>query len=52
MDYRYFGRTGLRISEICLGTQTFGWTTGEADAHAMLDHYVGAGGNYLDAADS
>jgi aryl-alcohol dehydrogenase-like predicted oxidoreductase len=52
MNYRYFGRTGLRISEITLGTQTFGWTTGEADAHAMLDHYIDSGGNYLDTADS
>jgi aryl-alcohol dehydrogenase-like predicted oxidoreductase len=52
MNYRYCGRTGLKISEICFGTQTFGWTTGEADAHAMLDYYVGIGGNYLDTADS
>lgn len=52
MRYRYFGSTGLRISEIGLGTQTFGWTTGEAEAHAMLDHFVAQGGNYLDAADS
>lgn len=52
MNYRYLGRTGLRVSEISLGTQTFGWTTGEADAHAMLDRYVEQGGNYLDTADS
>ena len=52
MNYRYVGRTGLRISEISLGTQTFGWVTSEADAHAMLDYYIGMGGNYLDTADS
>jgi len=46
------GRTGLRISEISLGTQTFGWNTGETEAHAMLDRYVERGGNYLDTADS
>jgi len=52
MKYRYLGRTGLRISEISLGTQTFGWNTGEAEAHAMLDRYAERGGNYLDTADS
>lgn len=52
MNYRYLGRTGLRVSEISLGTQTFGWTTGETDAHAMLDRYIERGGNYLDTADS
>jgi len=52
MKYRCLGRTGLRISEISLGTQTFGWNTGEAEAHAMLDRYVERGGNYLDTADS
>jgi len=52
MKYRRLGRTGLRISEISLGTQTFGWNTGETEAHAMLDRYVERGGNYLDTADS
>jgi aryl-alcohol dehydrogenase-like predicted oxidoreductase len=52
MDYRYLGHTGLRISEISLGTQTFGWTTSERDAHAMLDFFSERGGNYLDTADS
>ena len=44
MNYRYLGRTGPRVSEISLGTQTFGWTTGETDAHAMLDRYIERGG--------
>jgi aryl-alcohol dehydrogenase-like predicted oxidoreductase len=52
MDYRYAGKTGLRISEIGFGTQTFGWTTDRKEAFEMLDHYVGLGGNYLDTADS
>ena len=52
MEYGYLGRTGLKISEISFGTQTFGWTTNEEDSHAMLDYYVGQGGNYLDSADS
>ena len=52
MKYRYLGKTGLEVSEISLGTQTFGWTTDADEAHKMLDQYVAAGGNYLDAADS
>jgi len=52
MNYKYLGRTGLRISGISLGTQTFGWNTNESDAHAMMDFYIERGGNYLDTADS
>jgi len=52
MKYRYFGTTGLKISEISFGTQTFGWTTGEEDAFSLLDYYTQEGGNYLDTADS
>src|ERR1700736_5879138 len=52
MDYRYLGKTGLRVSELCLGAMTFG-RENEADgkeSHAMLDHFVGAGGNFIDTA--
>ena len=52
MKYRYFGKTGLKISEISFGTQTFGWTTDEADSFSLLDRYIHEGGNYLDTADS
>jgi len=52
MDYRFLGRTGLKISAITLGAQTFGWSVAEEDAFKLLDHYLAAGGNYLDAADS
>jgi aryl-alcohol dehydrogenase-like predicted oxidoreductase len=52
MKYRYLGRTGLNVSEISFGTQTFGWTTGSDEAFKMLDHYIAEGGNYLDTADS
>ena len=48
MEYRFMGRTGLKVSELCLGTQTFGWCTEEADAHAMIDRFVEAGGNFFD----
>ncbi|MCZ7542687.1 MAG: aldo/keto reductase [Anaerolineae bacterium] len=48
MDYRFMGRTGLKVSELCFGTQTFGWCTEEADAHVMMDRFVEAGGNFFD----
>ena len=52
MEYRYLGKTGLRVSELCLGTQTFGWCTDEAEAFRILDRFVEAGGNFFDVADS
>lgn len=52
MEYRYLGRTGLKVSELCLGTQTFGWVTGKEEAFAILDRFVNAGGNFFDSADS
>ncbi len=52
MEYRFLGKTGLRISSICLGAQTFGWGTSAADAEAILDSYRERGGNYIDVADS
>lgn len=52
MEYRYLGKTGLRVSELCLGTQTFGWCTAESEAFAMLDRFADAGGNFFDSADS
>ncbi len=48
MEYRFLGRTGLRVSEICLGCQTFGWGADESGSHALADNYVDAGGNFLD----
>ncbi len=48
MDYRYLGRTGLRVSEICLGTQTFGWGADEPTGHSLADRFVDAGGNFFD----
>lgn len=52
MDYHLLGRTGLKVSELCFGTQTFGWVTEKESAHAMLDHFVERGGNFFDTADS
>jgi aryl-alcohol dehydrogenase-like predicted oxidoreductase len=51
MNYRYLGRTGLQVSEICLGTMQFLWTTDEANSYAVLDAFVDAGGNFIDTAD-
>ena len=51
MEYRQLGRTGLKVSELCLGAMNFGWTTSEADSRAALDPFVAAGGNFVDTAD-
>jgi len=51
MRYRYLGRTGLQVSELCLGAMTFGRETTEADSFRMLDCFVEAGGNFIDTAD-
>jgi len=48
MQYRFMGRTGLKVSELCMGTQTFGWGADEATAHQMASQFVDAGGNFLD----
>ncbi len=52
MDYRFMGRTGLKVSELCMGTQTFGWGADEAAAHAMADRFVAAGGNFFDSSNT
>ncbi len=52
MDYRFMGRTGLKVSELCMGTQTFGWVTDEPTAHAMADQFVAAGGNFFDTSNT
>jgi 1-deoxyxylulose-5-phosphate synthase len=44
---RMMGRTGLRLSELCLGTLNFGWRTDEAASFAILDAYFAAGGNFI-----
>ena len=42
---------GLAVSSLALGTMTFGKEADEATSHAMLDHYVASGGNFIDTAD-
>jgi aryl-alcohol dehydrogenase-like predicted oxidoreductase len=48
---RRLGRTGLRVAALCLGGNTFGWTTDQQASEAVLDAYVEAGGNFIDTAD-
>lgn len=50
MEYRYLGRTGLRVSELCMGTMQFGWTAGEDLAYQILDAAFEAGINFIDTA--
>ncbi|MEP5765726.1 MAG: aldo/keto reductase [Halieaceae bacterium] len=55
MDYLLLGNSGLRVSELCLGTMTFGseeeWCADKAESRAMFDAFVAAGGNFIDTAD-
>lgn len=51
MEHRRLGSTGTLVSSLALGTMTFGEETPEAEAHAILDRYVEAGGNVVDTAD-
>lgn len=51
MRFRNLGRTGLKVSELCLGTMQFGWTADEATSFAVMDAFVAAGGNFIDTAD-
>ena len=46
------GHTGLDVFPICLGGNVFGWTADEPQSRAVLDAYVGAGGNFIDTANS
>jgi aryl-alcohol dehydrogenase-like predicted oxidoreductase len=54
MKYRIFGRSGLRVSELCLGTMTFGtewgWGSDKEQSAAVFEEYAKAGGNFLDTA--
>jgi len=50
MDYVRLGRTGLRVSPLCLGTMNFGPQTSEPDSHAIMDHALEIGINFFDTA--
>jgi aryl-alcohol dehydrogenase-like predicted oxidoreductase len=51
MEYRYIGRSGLRVSVICLGTMTFGSTTDKKEAFKILDKAYDSGINFFDTAE-
>jgi aryl-alcohol dehydrogenase-like predicted oxidoreductase len=51
MEYRYLGKSGLKVSEMCLGTMTFGREADKETSFAMMDRFVAGGGNFLDTAD-
>jgi len=51
VEYRKLGRSGLVVSELCLGCMTFGSVTGEVEAQRIIDRFFDAGGNFLDTAD-
>lgn len=54
MRYKLLGRSGLRVSELCLGTMTFGeewgWGAPKEESRRIFDAYVKRGGNFLDTA--
>lgn len=51
MEYRYLGRTGIRVSELCLGSMQFGWTADEKQSRDILKAAFEAGINFIDTAD-
>ncbi len=51
MRIKQLGRTGLKVSELCLGAMTMGREADEALGRRMLDRFVEAGGNFIDTAD-
>jgi aryl-alcohol dehydrogenase-like predicted oxidoreductase len=54
MRYRLLGRTGLRVSEVCLGTMTFGdawgWGATKEECARIVEAFADAGGNFIDTA--
>jgi aryl-alcohol dehydrogenase-like predicted oxidoreductase len=52
MNHRRMGRTGLKVSEICLGTMTFGHQCDERTSFAILDKAAAAGADFIDTADA
>jgi aryl-alcohol dehydrogenase-like predicted oxidoreductase len=51
MKYNPLGRTGIRVSEICLGTMTWGSQNSEREAHEQLDYALDQGVNFIDTAE-
>jgi len=51
MEYRELGRTGIKVSKICLGTMTWGEQNTEAEGHAQIDMALDQGINFMDTAE-
>jgi aryl-alcohol dehydrogenase-like predicted oxidoreductase len=51
VDYRNLGKTGLKVSPLCMGTMQFGWSADEALSHRILSAAYEAGINFIDTAD-
>ncbi|GAA0803358.1 aldo/keto reductase [Spirilliplanes yamanashiensis] len=52
MRYRFLGRSGLAVSELCLGAMTFGREADEKLSFQLLDRFADAGGTFIDTADA
>jgi aryl-alcohol dehydrogenase-like predicted oxidoreductase len=51
MEYRNFGRTGVKVSQFCLGAMMFGRSANEEDSITIIEHALAAGINFIDTAD-
>jgi aryl-alcohol dehydrogenase-like predicted oxidoreductase len=51
MEYQYLGRTGLKVSELCMGSMNFGWTAPRENCAPVMDAFLESGGNFIDTAD-
>ena len=51
MEFRKLGRTGLKVSTICLGTMQFGWSADETTSQRIMSHAIELGCNFFDTAD-
>jgi len=51
VEYRPLGRTGVQVSQLCLGTMMFGGRTGEPESIRIIHHALDAGVNFVDTAD-
>ena len=56
MQYRLLGRSGLRVSELCLGTMTFGedwgWGASKDESRRIFEAFLKAGGNFIDTSNN
>ena len=56
MRYQLLGKSGLRVSEVCLGTMTFGedwgWGASKDESRKIFDAFVEAGGNFIDTSNN